>query len=558
MFNTKGIRKEYFPTQTEDKNYSSFTKGNALFIMLDPYSYTTSKPRDGWQWTLGKEQYDWLQNTLDSTNAEQIFVFIHQLVGGDNQGRGGVELAQFYEWGGKNADGSEGFASHRPGWSKPIHQLLMDHHVAAVFKGHDHFFAKQQLDDIVYQTVPQPSHPGDRVNTAAEYGYTSGDIVGGSGYVRVTVAPSGSYVEFVKYDGTVAYTYSLGQGVASSQAAASQTGDAGAFSFGVQGDSHPERAGKMFSPDLYTITMRNANAASPAFYFLLGDDFSIEKLIETNTCTQATVDAVYAQQKQYTDLLVAPKYLVNGNHEQEAKYLLDGTSTNPAILARNAREKYFDSPGAETGYYSFTHGDTLFVVIDFYWHSNIPVDNTAGAKSGEKKQRDLWSVTLGDTQYQWFKNTLESSSAKYKFVFAHHVLGTGRGGVENASLYEWGGYNQKGVWEFDTKRPGWELPIHQLMAKNGVTIFFQGHDHLFAKQERDGVIYQSVPNPADDTYTAFNREAYRSGDVLPNSGFLNVSVTPSQVKVDYVQSFLPKDKSGQRKNGNVGYSYTVQ
>jgi hypothetical protein len=304
--------------------------------------------------------------------------------------------------------------------------------------------------------------------------------------------------------------------------------------------------------------MRNANAASPAFYFLLGDDFSIEKLIETNTCTQATVDAVYAQQKQYTDLLVAPKYLVNGNHEQEAKYLLDGTSTNPAILARNAREKYFDSPGAETGYYSFTHGDTLFVVIDFYWHSNIPVDNTAGAKSGEKKQRDLWSVTLGDTQYQWFKNTLESSSAKYKFVFAHHVLGTGRGGVENASLYEWGGYNQKGVWEFDTKRPGWELPIHQLMAKNGVTIFFQGHDHLFAKQERDGVIYQSVPNPADDTYTAFNREAYRSGDVLPNSGFLNVSVTPSQVKVDYVQSFLPKDESGQRKNGNVGYSYTVQ
>ena len=34
------------------------------------------------------------------------------------------------------------------------------------------------------------------------------------------------------------------------------------------------------------------------------------------------------------------------------------------------------------------------------------------------------------------------------------------------------------------------MPVHQLMVKNGVTIFFQGHDHLFARQERDGMVYQ--------------------------------------------------------------------
>ena len=338
----------------------------------------------------------------------------------------------------------------------------------------------------------------------------------------------------------------------------SQNSVQGSFSFGIQGDSHPERAGKMFNADLYAINLQNANNANLAFYFLLGDDFSIEKLIEDKTFTQETVDKVYLQQKNYLKNISVPIYLVNGNHEQEAKYLLDGTNNNPAILAKIARAKFFDSPGAENGYYSFTHGDALFVVIDFYWHSDLAADNVAGAKGGSAKRSDLWNNTLGDVQYQWFKKTLEESKAKYKFVFTHHVLGTGRGGVEEAKLYEWGGYNSKGVWEFDTKRPGWELPIHQLMAKNGVTIFFQGHDHLFAKQELDGVIYQEVPNPADNTYTAFNKDAYKTGTVLPNSGYLNVTVSPTNVKVDYIRAFLPKDETATSKNGSVAFSYTVQ
>lgn len=332
------------------------------------------------------------------------------------------------------------------------------------------------------------------------------------------------------------------------------------FSFGVQGDSHPERAGKMFNTDLYKLTLQNASSANVGLYFLMGDDFSTEKLIQENNHNQADYNNVYLTQKEYLKSLNVPIYLVNGNHEQEAKYLVDGTGNDPATLAQNARKEFFDSPGAEKGYYSFTKNNALFVVLDFYWNSDIAVDNTAG--NGDKKSgkgnRNLWDVTLGEEQYKWFKNTLETSDAKYKFVFTHHVLGTGRGGIEEAKLYEWGGYNQKGVYEFDKMRPGWELPIHQLMVKNGVTIFFQGHDHLFAKQELDGVIYQEVPNPADNTYTAFNKDAYKSGDTLPNSGYLNVTVSADQVKVDYVKSFLPKDESGDNKNGVVSYSYTIK
>ena len=73
----------------------------------------------------------------------------------------------------------------------------------------------------------------------------------------------------------------------------------------------------------------------------------------------------------------------------------------------------------------------------------------------------------------------------------------GRGAVEVASTYEWGGEGRKGEGTFKEKRPGWDLPIHQLMVKTGVTIFFQGHDHLFARQDLDGIVYQEVPQPSN-------------------------------------------------------------
>ena len=101
------------------------------------------------------------------------------------------------------------------------------------------------------------------------------------------------------------------------------------------------------------------------------------------------------------------------------------------------------------------------------------------------------------------------------------------------------------------------MPIHQLLVANHVTIFFQGHDHLFARQELDGVVYQSLPNPADDTYTAFNRDAYRSGETAANSGHLRVSVSPDNTRVDYVRSWLPGQGGVERGDGDVSHTYVV-
>jgi len=178
---------------------------------------------------------------------------------------------------------------------------------------------------------------------------------------------------------------------------------------------------------------------------------------------------------------------------------------------------------------------------------------------GGRGDRDWWSLTIGDAQYRWLKQTLEQSKAKYKFVFAHHVLGSGRGGVEEADLCEWGGQDRRGgASEFATKRPGWQLPIHALMARHKVNIFFQGHDHLYCRQEKDGIVYQELPMPSDYTYAAFNDDRYSAGIKIANSGYLRVTVSPVEAKVEYIRTFLPKDEDIDKKNGAVAHSYVVK
>ncbi len=101
------------------EDYYAWEWGDALFIVLDPYRFTPPSrgTTDNWNPTLGDEQYQWLKQTLETSNAKWKFVFIHQLVGGAGKdGRGGVEAAPYFEWGGQNADGSDGFAQQRSGW----------------------------------------------------------------------------------------------------------------------------------------------------------------------------------------------------------------------------------------------------------------------------------------------------------------------------------------------------------------------------------------------------------------------------------------------------------
>jgi tetratricopeptide (TPR) repeat protein len=372
------------------------------------------------------------------------------------------------------------------------------------------------------------------------------------------------------------------------------------FRFAVQGDSHPERTITLFNADLYERTLRNVATDAPDFYVTMGDDFSLEHLYTRNQLTEGTLQGLYARQRGFLGLVgkSAPLFLVNGNEDYAAGYLLDGTPNNWAIQAGRARLAHFPLPapdgfysgneepvehlGLPRNYYAWRWGDALFVVLDPYWHSPDAVDATlasrssrraahrqgAGANRGQgggvrrqpprrRSDREMWRITLGDAQYAWLRETLLESPARHRFVFAHHVLGTGRGGIERAPFFEWGGQGSDREDAFARHRPGWKQPIHALFVEAGVTVFFQGHDHLFARQELDGVVYQTVPSPADTTYNTHNDKAYKSGDLLANSGHLRVTVEAERVRVEYVRAYLPQDEDGTRANGDVAFSYTI-
>ena len=294
------------------------------------------------------------------------------------------------------------------------------------------------------------------------------------------------------------------------------------FTFTVQADPHLDFG---VDTEAYAKSLANALASKTDFHIDLGDTFMSEK--HTN---RANAAQQYIDQRGYFDLLGAPVHLVIGNHDGESGRYLDGTTSNLAVWSRAMRMKYFPEPLAPDGrgYYAWETNNVLCVALDPFWYS-------PRVRRGD----DNWVFTLGKEQYDWLKRTLETSKAKFKFVFLHHLVGgdsrEGRGGSEASHFFEWGGKDIDGKNSFAQKRPGWEAPIHDLLAKRGRVIVFHGHDHFYVRDERGGVIYQEVPQPGHPRGNT-RSAGYQNGVMLPSSGILRVRVSPQQAEVEYVKA----------------------
>ncbi len=352
------------------------------------------------------------------------------------------------------------------------------------------------------------------------------------------------------------------------------------FTFSIQACAHLDGRSSL---ELYHRSLENVAAYQSDFLIDLGDTFMCNKHSEPLTATvrpapdYATVERRYLYERGNFGKIThsIPLFLVNGNHDGEEGWSLNGTPNNVAVWATLARKKYYTNPvpdvfysgdsdeepfvGVRESYYSWSWGDALFVVIDPYWYT--------ATKPKRGGVSDNWRWTLGAKQYQWLRQVLEASDATFKFIFSHQLVGgihtgEGRGGIEMAPYYEWGGKNRDDSWGFDTKRAGWYKPIHQLMVENNVSAFFHGHDHVFVKQELDGVVYQVLPQPSNTNYRNGDKIAveggYLSGTVLGNSGHLRVTVSPDDVVVEYIRAYLPGDEAAGRTNGEVSYSYRIE
>jgi len=183
------------PTQ----DYYAFTWGDALFVVLNVFTYTPtchlldSYPGLPDDWALGDAQLAWLQTTLAGSSARWKFLLIHHPVGGNAgdasdsaYGRGGGRAAQV-------------------GQQAMVHALMRQYGVQIFFYGHDHVFTDMTVDDIHY------SLPGSAgaiwFFTQDQTGYTQDWEVPGWG--RVTVGPDMVHVQFLDLSGQILYEYTL-------------------------------------------------------------------------------------------------------------------------------------------------------------------------------------------------------------------------------------------------------------------------------------------------------------------------------------------------------------
>lgn len=386
------------------------------------------------------------------------------------------------------------------------------------------------------------------------------------------------------------------------------------FSFAVQADPHlgartrfekwcgPRCEREASDDKVYAVTAENMLAYDPDFVLDLGDTFmtaqnhqnGLYPIQERQGGAPITDREVVEDVRLLRELFAPvgssiPVMLVQGNHEAEDSAKLDGTAENMAVWAIKNRKKYFPSPtddgfysgstteyefiGRQDGYYSYEWGDALFVALDPFW-VNAP--------------RDAWSRTLGREQYDWLKQTLEESDAKFKFVFLHHLVGgldnpygSSRGGSLYSDYFEWGGRtpfdaenwepeniraylalpstDQSAPWpqrdvdssteayEFEKYRPGWGVSIQEMLIDNNVQIVFHGHDHIYVKEVHEsGIVYQEVPQPSraggeftqEGLMLSAGRQGYDivNGVVIEPAGFINVEVSPEKVQVDYVKN----------------------
>ena len=153
--------------------------------------------------------------------------------------------------------------------------------------------------------------------------------------------------------------------------------------------------------------------------------------------------------------LTMPYLIAPGNHE-----IWDKESENEFKL--NMRQ-----PGNEL-YYSFKAGDALFIALD----SEVPGDE----------------AKITGEQWDWLVDTLEGSKEKFKFVYLHRPLYPDKklGRHYGDSLNKYTDERDK---------------LMTLFKKHGVDAIFAGHDHMYVRSERDGIIHVITGGGGSPLYT---------------------------------------------------------
>ncbi len=161
------------------------------------------------------------------------------------------------------------------------------------------------------------------------------------------------------------------------------------------------------------------------------------------------------------DLITStPVYIAIGNHENGTLYVNKGTSS-PELDAMPYSYyfySYFSFPAPEhENYYSFSYGNTFFIVID---------NNKTGYPD-----RAFPDIAVGSAQYTWLEEQLKSSAAQDAewLIVAGHIPVFFNGSSDVFPM------------NYDTTWP--------LFKTYGVDLFFSGHIHDYERNYVDAIYH---------------------------------------------------------------------
>lgn len=288
------------------------------------------------------------------------------------------------------------------------------------------------------------------------------------------------------------------------------------------------------------------------------------------------VEQRYREAREKIDLVghSVPLIFVRGNHEEVNGWDDNGGPNNTMVWSGRMLLKYLQPPvpsafvsGNETAhpqfgvpgdYFAMTIGNLRLRCLDPYLFSTTRPHNGHGEVGGSLNG---WDWSLGETQYLWLANDLQTKPAPYSLVALHHLTSCytgsgqyyGRGGIEIAKhsiagrpTFEWGGENSSGVDILATERPEYvDGAVHDMLVGGGNQVVMKGHDHFHARQSLDGMTYITLAKPDDTGITTGNLWGWRFfafyPDAVtffaPNSGFLSITADAAQATYEYIQTF---------------------
>lgn len=221
------------------------------------------------------------------------------------------------------------------------------------------------------------------------------------------------------------------------------------FKFVVIGDNRPSHA-RLHQPPVFISMLKEIDKINPAFAVNLGDNVYGSRDPKSTAIKRTEYEEVLKSN------LRTKMYPVIGNHD------VMGSKAN-----QDALEKEYGKL-----YYSFDYGNSHFIVLN---------SETVGQES-----------KIPSDQLEWLREDLRNTKAANKFVFVHQPL------------YPVDGHIGSSLDKYPKERDA----LHSLFIRNKVAVVFEGHEHLFNEQFRNGVRYIISGGGGAPTYPSI----YGGGD----------------------------------------------